>query len=86
MQTTADTMRERAYLRRHVRSLSAEGRISAYVLTALPVASGVMLFATRPDYVRPLYTETAGLALLGVALLMMIVGAIWLRAATQIEV
>jgi tight adherence protein B len=86
MQTTADTMRERAYLRRHVRTLSAEGRISAYVLMALPLGSGIMLFATRPEYVRPLYTEAAGLALLGVALLLMIVGGVWLRAATQIEV
>ncbi|MET0414713.1 MAG: type II secretion system F family protein [Actinoplanes sp.] len=86
MQTTADTMRERAYLRRHVRTLSAEGRISAYVLTALPVASGAMLFVTRPEYVRPLYTETAGLLMLALAVVMMTVGGLWLRAVTKIEV
>ena len=58
MQTTADTMRDRAYLRRQVRTLSAEGRMSAYVLMALPFfttitltrlmsASGIITFHAR---------------------------------------
>jgi tight adherence protein B len=86
MQTTADTMRERAYLRRHVRTLSAEGRFSAYVLIAMPLVTGGVLFATRPEYVRPLYTEVTGIAMLVVAFLLLIVGIVWLRAAVKIEV
>lgn len=86
MQTTAETMRERAYLRRHVRTLSAEGRMSAYVLTALPIFISVVLFVTRRDYIRPLYTQPVGLVLLGVAAVMMGVGLAWLRASTKIEV
>ncbi|NMO56179.1 hypothetical protein HH310_34000 [Actinoplanes sp. TBRC 11911] len=86
MQTTADTMRERAYLRRHVRTLSAEGRISAYVLTALPIGISVLLFVTRREYLEPLYTEPLGFVLLGVAGLMMLVGMVWLRATTRIEI
>jgi tight adherence protein B len=86
MQTTAETMRERAYLRRHVRTLSAEGRISAYILAALPVGVAGMLAITRPEYVRPLVTEPMGIILLLCATLMMIVGAVWLRASVKIEI
>ncbi|GIE98419.1 type II secretion system F family protein [Paractinoplanes rishiriensis] len=86
MQTTAETMRERAALRRHVRTLSAEGRISAYVLTALPLVTGSALFVMRPEYVKPLYTELAGIAMSVVAMLLMVVGVLWLRASVRIDV
>ncbi len=86
IQTTAETMRERAYLRRHVRALSAEGRFSAYILCVLPVAVAAMLATTRPEYVRPLVTEPLGLAMLAGAGLLMIVGIVWLRASVLIEV
>ena len=57
----AGTLRERDYLRRQVKSLSAEGRFSAYILLALP--PGIMLyeFVTNRDYLRPLYTTGVGL-------------------------
>ena len=38
LHTVADTLREREYLRRQVKALSAEGRLSGYILTALPPA------------------------------------------------
>ena len=76
----------RLYLRRHVRTLSAEGRFSAYVLIAMPLVTGGVLFATRPEYVKPLYTEVTGIAMLVVAFLLLVVGIVWLRAAVKIEV
>ncbi|MBU2664186.1 type II secretion system F family protein [Actinoplanes bogorensis] len=86
MQTTAETMRERAYLRRHVRSLSAEGRMSAYVLVALPIFTTGMLLVVQPTYITPLFSSFAGIGLLSVAFLMLAGGALWLRAVTKIEV
>ncbi|MBM2620254.1 type II secretion system F family protein [Actinoplanes sp. LDG1-06] len=86
MQTTAETMRERAYLRRHVRTLSAEGRMSAYVLIALPVFTSFMLFMLRRDYIMLLFTQLIGNVMLGVAVLMLVIGSVWLRAITKIEV
>ncbi|GAA2650932.1 hypothetical protein Adu01nite_63110 [Paractinoplanes durhamensis] len=86
MQTTADTMRDRAYLHRQVRTLSAEGRMSAYVLMALPVFTGITLTVMRPGYIRPLYTEPLGMLMLLLAAFLMTVGIIWLRAAVKIEV
>jgi tight adherence protein B len=86
MQTTADTMRERAYIRRHVRALSGEGRMSAWVLSSMPplIALGIQLI--QPDYLRPLYTEPAGLLLLVMAAFGMTVGGFWLRAVVRVEV
>jgi tight adherence protein B len=86
MQTTSDTMRERAYLQRHVRALSGEGRVSAYVLTAMPIVSAAAIYFTEPDYLAPLVTETAGLVMLGVAVLGVVLGAFWLRVVVRVEV
>ena len=51
--TVAATLREREYLRRHVRALSAEGRLSCYILGGLPPGFLVYLTLTKPDYVKP---------------------------------
>lgn len=86
LQTTADTMREREELRRNVRSLSAEGRLSATILLAMPLVIGAWMFLFRTAYIRPLYTEPLGLVMLGCAVLLVIVGGLWLRRAVRVEV
>ncbi|WP_250004475.1 type II secretion system F family protein [Actinoplanes sp. M2I2] len=86
MQTTAETLRERAYLRRHVRSLSAEGRISAYVLVALPLFATGLLFVARREYMAVLWQTAIGIVILVVAAIMVLIGTLWLRAVTKIEV
>jgi tight adherence protein B len=86
LQTTADTMREREELRRSVRALSAEGRLSATILLAMPILLALWMFLFRPAYVRPLYTEPLGIVMLVVAGGLMIVGMLWLRAVVKVEV
>ncbi|MFI5958217.1 type II secretion system F family protein [Cryptosporangium sp. NPDC051539] len=86
VETTVETMRERGRLERHVRALSAEGRMSAYVLLALPIGVGGFMFAVRREYVKPLYTTTIGIGLLVGAVLFMILGALWLRKLVKVEV
>ncbi|GAT71334.1 type II secretion system protein [Planomonospora sphaerica] len=86
MATAVDTMRERARLRRHVRALTAEGRLSAYVLIALPVGIGAWMFLIRGEYVRPLYTEPLGVAMLCAAVLLVAVGAFWMSRLIKVEV
>jgi Flp pilus assembly protein TadB len=83
---TVETMRERSRLRRHVRSLSAEGRLSAYVLVALPIFVGGYLFLTRRSYLRPLYTTTVGIVMLGFAVLLIVVGSLWMSRLVKVEV
>ncbi|MHB1593088.1 MAG: type II secretion system F family protein [Streptosporangiaceae bacterium] len=86
LRTTVATMRERAYLRRQVRTLSAEGRLSAYVLLALPLVVGGWLFYSDPGYMRPLYTTFFGVAMLIVAAVLIVVGALFMRKIIHIEV
>ncbi len=83
---TVGTMRERSYLRRQVRTLSAEGRLSAYVLLALPVVVGGWLFLSDPAYMRPLFTTVLGLSMLIGSLVLVIAGTIWMRKVIKVEV
>ncbi len=86
LRTTGDTMRERAAVRRHVRALSAEGRLSAYILIALPIVVGAWLFLTRDSYMRPLYTTPLGLAMITVGTVLVVVGSVWMRNVVKVEV
>ena len=84
--TIVGTIRERGFLRRQVRALSAEGRMSAWILVALPIVMGSYLFLVNRKYMRPLYTTPEGLAILVLAVLLVIVGAFWMRKTIQLEV
>jgi tight adherence protein B len=80
------TMRERAMLRRHVRGLSAEGRLSAYILIALPVLLTTFMVLVRRDYIEPLYTTVLGYLLIGVALVMLSIGSFVMSRLVKVEV
>ena len=84
--TTAATLRERERLRRQVQVLSAEGRLSAYVLFGLPIVFALYLMATRPYYLKPLITDPIGwIMLVGMGILL-VVGGFWLRKVVDVEV
>ncbi len=86
LRTTAATLREREMLKRHVKALSAEGRLSAYILIALPI--GVLLFSmwSNYDYVSLLWTTLPGLVMTVMGILAMLVGILWMRKTVAIEV
>ena len=79
-------MRERSRLGRHVRALSAEGRLSALILLAMPIVIGAWMFAFRREYLRPLYTQPLGIVMLATSVLMIGVGGLWLRKIVQVRV
>ncbi|GAB3990405.1 hypothetical protein GCM10028771_07060 [Nocardioides marmoraquaticus] len=83
--TVAATLREREYLRRHVRALSAEGRLSAWVLGGLPPGFMLYLSVSNPSYVAPLFTTTLGWVMLAGAGLLMGVGVLWMVKAGKVE-
>ena len=60
----ANTVRERAYIRRQVQVLSAEGRLSVVILSSLPFGILLYLSIVNPSYIRPLFTTTPGIVLL----------------------
>ena len=83
---TAGMMRERARLRRQVKVLSAEGRLSAYVLLALPILISLYLLAFRRTYLHPLYSEPLGIGMLAFAVVLLAVGGVWMRKVVAVEV
>ncbi len=85
LDTVFETMRERARIRRQVRTLSAEGRMSGWVLIALPVFMGLFQLLFRRDYLRPLYTERVGIMMLGFTVVSVVIGAAWIKKLVTVE-
>ena len=79
------TIRDRATVHRQVRTLSAEGRMSARVLTSLPLLVIVGLQFTTPDYLTPMLTDPLGLLLIGVAATLIMVGLLVIRRMTKMR-
>jgi tight adherence protein B len=86
LNTVAATLRERDYLRRQVRVLSAEGRVSAWVLGCLPLAMVLYLSFARPGYLRALYAEPMGIVMSVSAVMLLAFGVWWLSRLVRMEV
>lgn len=79
------TIRERAQVKGQVKALSAEGKMSAYVLIGLPVGMFLFLNATSPAYIGTLYSSVLGWALLGAGVVMLGLGSWWLSRVVKIQ-
>jgi tight adherence protein B len=84
--TTAKTLRERESLYRQVRALSAEGRLSAYILVALPFGLFFYMMWVNYDYISLLWTTLPGIVMSIGALVMLVLGIFWMRNVVRIEV
>jgi tight adherence protein B len=82
----AATLRERDYLRRQVKALSAEGRFSAYILLALPPGIILYMSTTNPTYLHPLIASPLGYAMLGAMVVLMVLGALMMKKLVKVEV
>ena len=90
LQGIADTLRERSRLRDLVRSLTAQGRLSAQLLALLPVAIGVFMWVMVPTYVSKLWSVAEpGSPLNALPLLACmaaeVLGYLWIRHLTELE-
>lgn len=79
------TIRQRSQLRRQVKSLSAEGRLSAIILGALPFVLLFLIWSGNREYIALLYTHPVGQLMSIIGVLLLIVGIIWLRKTVQIK-
>lgn len=82
----AETMRQREELAGQIKALTAEGRLSAIILIALPFLIAGALFVINPEYIGLMLSTTAGIIMLIVAGLLMAVGIFWLRKIVEIKV
>ncbi|UVE93780.1 type II secretion system F family protein [Dietzia sp. B32] len=79
------TIRERNQIRRQVQALAAEGKLSAYVLMALPFGIGGFLFISNPSYIGVLTQSPLGWGMIAAGVVMLIIGGIWLSKVVRIK-
>jgi tight adherence protein B len=82
----AETIRERFELRRLINTLTIQGRMSRWIVSALPVALLVLLSVINPQYIHPLVAHTAGQVLLGFAAAMIVAGSLVIKKIVDIKV
>jgi tight adherence protein B len=81
-----ETIRERFELRRLVKTLTAQGRMSRWVVSLLPVFLVSAITLLNPEYMEPLYTHPVGRLLLFLAGVMVVVGSIVIKRIVSIKV
>ena len=82
----AAIIRARLKLFGQIRVLSAEGRLSAWILTLLPIGVALMMNVVNPGYIGVLWKDPMGLRLVGGAVLLMIFGIFWMWRIVKIHV
>jgi tight adherence protein B len=86
LDTVADTLRERATLRRQISVLTAEGRLSAWVLGLMPFGIMAYMLLGSRAYISVLFTTAIGIGLLIVGGLFLLTGMLWMRKIVDIDV
>jgi len=85
LQHVAGTIRERNQIRRQVKALSAEGRLSAIVLICLPIVVFALVMVLQPGYLATFFQSVIGIAALVVAVVLLVVGSLWMLATTRVK-
>ncbi len=83
--TVAETMIQRDRLQREVNALTAEGRVSAFILSMMPPGLGVVMYVMNPTYVGVLFSRTIGLVLIGLATVSGLIGLAWMKKVITID-
>ena len=86
LDTIAFTIRERVRIKAEINTLTAQGRVSGYLVAFLPIGLGAALNAINPAFMQPLFTQTIGRILIGVGAVMMTIGFLAIRKITDIKV
>lgn len=85
MDTVGETIRERNQIRRQVAALSAEGKLSAYVLIALPFFVVLAMSFLNPDYLGALTESGIGYAMILLAAVLLVIGSVWLSKIVKVK-
>lgn len=82
----AHTIRGRFYIQRQLRVYTAQGRLSGWVLGLLPIFVAGVIFIIQPAYMMILFGNLGGLALLGSAAVLQLLGVLWIRSIINIDI
>lgn len=82
----AQLIRARFRFQRRIRTLSAEGRLSAWVLTLVPFALFLVMMSTSPTYLPIMLSDSTGQRMIVYAALAMLLGMFWIRKVIRVDV
>ena len=82
----SDILRKRFRFQRRVKTITAENRMSAWVLTLLPFVVFLALSIMSPTYLKPMFETLMGKTLLIVGLVLQVIGALWVRKQINFDV
>jgi tight adherence protein B len=80
----ANTIRERNTIRRQVKALAAEGKLSAYILMALPIGIIGILALASPSYVAFFASGLLGYLMIAAGVVLLVIGGLWLRKTVRV--
>lgn len=86
LETIVQTIRDRNRIQRQVTTLTAQGRMSGVVIGVLPFALGFILYLIEPSYIGSLFGNKVGIIMVSAALVSGVIGFIFIRKITTIEV
>ncbi len=86
LETMEETIRGRVRVLEELRTLTAQGRMSSWIITMLPVGLGLYLYFASADYFTPMLEHPLGWMMLSVAAISIIIGWIVIQKINRIEV
>ena len=86
LDTISETIQDRIRMRREVKTLTAQGRMSGWILIFMPIGMALFMTSMQPDYLDPLFHNPIGQMILIATVLMEIIGAIAINRIVDIEV
>lgn len=85
LDTISETVRERVRIRGEVQTMTAQGRMSALIISILPFGIAGFIFVSNPEYIMELFTNPIGIAMVALAVLMQVIGILIIRKMVDIE-
>ncbi|HEX7362836.1 MAG TPA: type II secretion system F family protein [Bryobacteraceae bacterium] len=86
LEKCAQVIRERFRLKREIRTKTAQGRLSGWVLALMPVTLEILLYLVRPDVASLLWKKPVGVRMIQIGLVMITIGALIIRKIVRIRV
>jgi tight adherence protein B len=86
LETVADTIRARETIRRQIKVLSAEGRLSVAILFVLPFLIGFYIYMVNPAYLSVLFDSVVGISMLITTGVLMVIGFVWMKRIVNLDV
>jgi len=86
LETIAHTVRERVRIKGEIAAATAQGRMSGWIITGMPIVVAGILFLISPTYFRPMTQQLVGWIMLGAAAALILIGNLFIRKIVRIEV